>query len=100
METHEHNQRLRHAGLIPIDAAHVVSRNERHHRRVLAMCQRHTCVGSDPQGHRHSRHDFILDAGRGQTLDLFAAAAEDERIAALETNDVQSTSRAHRSSAR
>ncbi len=38
-------------------------------------------------GTRHPRHDLIRDPGLGQGERLFSAAAEDERIAALEPHD-------------
>ena len=52
----------------------------------------------DPGGGRHSgerrhaRHDLEGDAGRGQRLDLLAAAAEDERVAALQPHHLEACS--------
>ena len=38
---------------------------------------------------RHARHDLVRDAGIDERLDLLAAAAEDERVAALQPHDAR-----------
>jgi hypothetical protein len=38
---------------------------------------------------RHAGHDLVVDPGLAQHLDLLAPAAEDERVAALQADDVQ-----------
>jgi hypothetical protein len=63
----------------------------RHHGELLgepALCHR------DPSGGRygdragHARHDFDRHAGLPARVDLLPAAAQDERVAALEPDDV------------
>ena len=51
---------------------------------MLAMGQRDPGVGRAAGGGGHPRRDPERHAGGGQRLELLAAAAEDERIAALE----------------
>ena len=47
----------------------------------------------DPRGRRHggerryARHDLGVDSRRSERLDLFTAAAEEKRVAALEAHD-------------
>ena len=47
-----------------------------------------------PEGRGHAGHDLERNAGVGQRFGLFAAAAEDERIAALEAHDGEAAARA------
>ena len=50
-------------------------------------------VGRTGQGGGDARHDFEFDSGRSQLLGLFTAAAEDERVTALEPDDHLASSR-------
>ena len=72
----------------------IVARDERHHLGVFAMRERHARVRRDAQRRRDSRHDFESYARRGQRFGFFAAAPEDERIAALQPHHVQAAPRA------
>ena len=51
-----------------------------------AVGQRQAGVGRRPQRRRHAGNDLVIDAGLGQRFRLFAAAAEHERVAALEAD--------------
>ena len=82
-QAHEDHQRLGVADLGPIDAVDLVAGDEGDHRGVLAMRERHAGVGRDAQRRGDAGHDLERNAGVGQRFGLFAAAAEDERIAAL-----------------
>ncbi len=66
-----------------------VSGRDRHALREVAMRERNTRDGRRTQGRSDSWHDHVWNAMRAQHLDLFTAAAEDERIAALETGHPQ-----------
>ena len=54
---------------------------------VVAVGDRDPGVGGRRDAGGHPRHDLELDPGRAQRLALLAAAAEDERVAALEPHD-------------
>ena len=53
-----------------------------------AVRERDAGVGGGGEGRRDAGNDFEGDAGGHEGLGFFAAAAEDERIAAFEPNDV------------
>ena len=55
--------------------------------RELAVRERDAGVGGRGHRRRHAGHDLELDAGRGQALGFFRAAAEQVRVAALEPRD-------------
>ena len=55
--------------------------------RVVAIGQRDARVGRRADRGRDARHDFERDAGAAQHPQFLAAAAEDERVAALEAHD-------------
>ena len=57
---------------------------------VLAVRHRNSGVRRHRQRRADSRHDFERDSGGAQRFGLFAAASEDERIAAFQTNDLPS----------
>ncbi len=61
---------------------------------MLAMRERHPRVRRNAQRRRDPRHDFESHARGGQRFGFFAAAAEDERIAALQPHHVQAATRA------
>ena len=50
----------------------------------VAVRQRDARVGRDRDAGRHAGHDLVADARLAERLGLLAAAAEDERIAALQ----------------
>ena len=58
------------------------------------MRERHAGVGGDAQRRGDAGDDFEGDAGIGQRFGLFAAASEDERIAALEPDHGEAAARA------
>ena len=60
--------------------------NERHAVRMFAMRQRNTRVRRCPQRRGDAGHHRKIDARRRERLQLFPAAPEDERIAALEAH--------------
>ena len=64
-----------------------VPRKHGERRRMLAMRHRNSGVRRHGQRRADSGNDFERDAGATQRLRLFAAASEDERIAALQAND-------------
>ena len=51
------------------------------------MCDRDTRVGARGQSRRHAGHDLEGDSGFAQRESLLAAAAEHERVAALQAHD-------------
>ena len=61
---------------------------------VIAMRERNAACRPRCRAASHAGHYFVRDAGVGKRLDLFAAAAEDKRIATLEPNDVETAPRA------
>ena len=71
----------------------VVRRDERHFGRFVAKRQRQPGLGGAAERRRHAGHHDDRDAGIAQIVQLFAAAAEDERIAALQAHDIQSPPR-------
>ena len=52
--------------------------------RQVAVGQRNSGVGAAPGGRGHPGNHLTIDAMRQQVFEFFRAAAEDERIAALE----------------
>ncbi len=64
--------------------------DERHRLRQAPLRQRQADTGGRAQRRSDARHDDYRHAGAPQYLDLLAAAAEDERIAALEACHPQS----------
>src|SRR6187200_2917139 len=86
VNAHEDDQRLGNAGLRPIDVVHIVAGDERDDRCVLAMSERYACICGDSEWRRYARDDLVGDACLSQSFDLFAAAAEDKRIASLQAN--------------
>ena len=68
--------------------------DERHARRALAVRERDARGRGRPERRGDPGHDLEGNARRRELLGLFAAAAEDERVAALEPHDVLSLERA------
>src|SRR5271157_5461446 len=58
------------------------------------MGERHAGVGGDAERGGDAGDDFERDAGGGQRFGLFAAASEDERVAAFESDYGEAASRA------
>ena len=56
-------------------------------RAAIAMGQRDSGEGRRGDRRGHARHDLEGNSRRRQRLGLLAAAAEDERVAALEAHD-------------
>ena len=52
-----------------------------------AICKRGFELGGDGERGRDSGDDFKGDASFGEEVDLFACAAEDQRVARLEAED-------------
>ena len=75
--------------LLPIDRLDRVAGDEGDRRSVLAMRQRDARIGGDAERRRDARNHFERDAGIGQRFGLFAAAPEDERVAALQPDHRQ-----------
>ncbi len=67
--------------------------DERHARGVPPVEQRNARVGSGGDSGGHPRHHLPRDARRLERLGFFPAAAEDERVAALEANHRPAQSR-------
>ena len=65
-----------------------VAGDKHHAMRMLAVRQRHAQAGDSGQTGGDAVDDRDLDAGGLQMLALFAATAEDERVAAFETDHV------------
>ena len=62
----------------------LMARDEGDGTGIFPIRQRQPGVGRGAEGGRHARHDLEVHAGLGQRFGLLAAAAEEERIAALE----------------
>ena len=93
-ESHEDHEGFGHADPAPIDGVDAVAGDEGHGGSVLAVRQRHAGVGRDAERRGDAGNDLEGDAGIGQRFGFFAAAAEDERIAALEAHHVPAAARA------
>ena len=93
-ESHENHQCLGVADFGPVDCLHGVPGDEGDGGGVLAMGERHAGVGGNAEGSGHAGHDFKGYAGIGQGLGFFAAAAEEEGVAALEAHHGQAAARA------
>ncbi len=93
-DAHEDDQCFRLAGLAPVDGCDIVARDECHQLGMVAMGERHAAVGRDPEGRRHAGDHFERNAGVGQSFQLFAAASEDEWVAAFQTHDREAAARA------
>src|SRR5579862_6945563 len=61
--------------------------------RSMAMSQRNLRCGCGPKSGGDAWNDFKFDVGFAQSCDFFADAAEDQRIAAFEPDDLQSRAR-------
>ena len=61
--------------------------HEAHRLRVIAMGQRNAGVSRAGQRGGDAGHHFVADAVRAQEFEFFAAAAEDETVAALQPHD-------------
>jgi hypothetical protein len=70
----------------PIDGLHGVAGDEGDGGGVFAVSERHSGVGSDAERSGDAGHDLEWDAGIGQGFGFFASAAEDEGVAAFETD--------------
>ena len=92
-EPHENHQRFAHPHFVPIDLAHGVTGDERDRRGMLAMRQRHAGIRGDAQRRGDSRDHFERNSRVRQRLRLFAAPAEDERVAALQPHHHQAPPR-------
>ena len=75
-------------------ASHGVAGDEGDGGGVLAMGERDAGVGGDAEGRGDAGHDLERDAGIGQGFGFFAAAAEDEGVAAFEADYGESAARA------
>src|SRR3990172_4174246 len=62
--------------------------------RLAPIGERNTGTGTGSESGGDARHDVEADAMRTQVVDLFAAAPEDERIAAFQAYDGLSTASA------
>ena len=93
---HQENERaLRIGELCPIQRRTTLGRifvsGENGERcRVLAMRHRDSGVRRDRESRADSGNDFKGYSGGAQRFGLFAAAPEDKRVAALQTNDLPS----------
>ena len=87
MHAHEDHERLRNAGLRPIDLVNIMSGHEGDHGSVLAMGQRYAGIRRDAERRSDAGDDFKSETGFRQRFDFFAAASEDERIAAFQSHD-------------
>ena len=91
MQAHvDHNSlaRLRERLPVQIHAAVLqVARDEYHGLRAVAVCERNTSIRSAAGSGGDAGHDLKGDAFVHERLDLFPAASEDKRIAALQTDD-------------
>ena len=65
----------------------LVAGDERDRAGDVALRHGDARVGGRRDAGGHAGHDLELDAGRAQRLGLLAAAAEDERVAALQPHD-------------
>ena len=72
----------------------LVAGDERDRRGVVAMGDRDPRVGRRGDAGRDAGDDLELDPGGGERLGLLAAAAEHERVAALEPHDAAARARA------
>ena len=81
--------RARELGVVEILAGGGVPGDERDLRRDAAMGDRDPGRGRHGRERRHAGHDLVGDAGLDERLGLLAAAAEDERVAALEPDDLE-----------
>ena len=88
-KAHEDDEGFGRADLRPIDLQHIMAGDESDDRGVVAMRERNAGVSGDAQRRCHAGHDLERNAGIGQRFGLFAAAPEDERVAAFQTNDVE-----------
>ena len=64
----------------------LVRRHERDRRGLVAVRDRDAGVGGRGDARGHARHDLEAHARLGQRLGLLAAAAEHERVAALQAH--------------
>ena len=71
----------------------MVRRDERHLRCLVAKRQRQPGLRGAAKRRGHARHHDDRNAGVAQIFEFFAAAAEDEGIAALQAYDIQSPPR-------
>ena len=90
-QAHENDEFPDVADFVPIDGVDGVAGHESDGGGVLAMGEGDAGVGGDAERGGDSGDDLESDAGIGEGLGLFAAAAEDEGVAALEADDGQST---------
>src|ERR1019366_9088338 len=74
-EAHEDHQRLGVADFGPIDCLDGVAGDEGDGGGVLAVSEGHSRVGGDAEGRGHAGDDLKGDAGIGQRLGFFTAAA-------------------------
>ena len=58
MHAHEDDERLGHSRLRPVDRVHIVSRDKRDDGSMLAMRERHACVGGDTERGSDARDNF------------------------------------------
>ena len=92
-ESHEDHQRFGVPDFGPIDGLHGVAGDEGDGRSMFAMGERDSGVGGDAQRRGHAGYDLKRDAGIGQRFGFFAAAAEDEGVAAFEADYGESAAR-------
>ncbi len=65
-----------------------VARGDQHGAGLVAHGQRYTGISRAALDRRDARHDLKRQAGFRQRLELLGGAAEDHRVAALETADM------------
>jgi hypothetical protein len=92
-DPHVEDQRAREAGeRVPVERGArllgiLVARDERHRGGGVAVGHRDARIRGGGDARRHARHHLERHAGRGEHLGLLAAAAEHERIPALQPHD-------------
>ncbi len=100
LHAHVQDERAREPGeRLPVERRLVLLRvlvagDERDGGRVVAMGDRDPRVRGRRDARRHARHHLELDPRPGERLCLLAAAAEDERVTALEPHHAAPMARA------
>ena len=88
----EHERALRAHERLEVDvvigAGALVAGDDVQRRREIAVRHGNAVVGGNGDGRRDAGHDFVGHAMLGEQLELLAAAAEHERVAALQAHDL------------
>ena len=85
-KAHEDHYGLGGTGLTPVDRLDLVSGNKGHRRGMLAMRERHTRVGRQPERCGDSGYDLKRNSSGTESLRLFPSSTEDEGVATLESH--------------